>query len=151
MKEEYRPKTTLQKLGKLVEEAGEVQAAIGKALRWGLGGSNPELPEDERETNCDWILREIGDLEEACAIVRSDLELRYHPDYKASLRELVEDFKEDGTNINRDLSDALNLSPKEVDDLLDGVTSLTIEHTVGLAAVLGMTPGFWWRVMHEEF
>lgn len=73
MKIEYLPKTTEQKLGKLVEECGEVLAAIGKTQRWGLESTNPELPEEKRETNRHWILREIEDLKEAIRIVEDDL------------------------------------------------------------------------------
>jgi NTP pyrophosphatase (non-canonical NTP hydrolase) len=70
MQEKYRPKTLPQKLGYLVEEMGEVQAAVGKSIRWGLDSYNPELPQDERELNGDWILRELKDLEGAIALVR---------------------------------------------------------------------------------
>ena len=48
MKSEYEPKTLDQKMGYLVEECGEVLAAAGKSLRWGLDSCNPELPEAER-------------------------------------------------------------------------------------------------------
>ena len=34
MKPEYEPKDTLQKLGYLIEECGEVLAAAGKSVRW---------------------------------------------------------------------------------------------------------------------
>lgn len=73
MKEEYRPKTKNQKLGKLVEECGEVLAAIGKTQRWGLDSFNPELPFNQRETNRDWIKRELQDLKEAIKIVEDIL------------------------------------------------------------------------------
>lgn len=73
MKERYRPKTREQRIGWLVEECGEVQAAVGKTLRWGLDGYNPELPPEERETNRDWILRELHDLKRAIAGVEADL------------------------------------------------------------------------------
>lgn len=54
-------------LGHVVEECGEVCAAAGKLLRWGPYSYNPELPEDtrDRETNIDWLSREITDLQEA--------------------------------------------------------------------------------------
>jgi NTP pyrophosphatase (non-canonical NTP hydrolase) len=73
MKPEYVPRTLVQKLGKLVEECGEVQQAVGKSLRFGLAGVNPELPKEQQETNCDYLLREIEGLEEAIAIVRNAL------------------------------------------------------------------------------
>ena len=59
----YEPKTEPQILGHLIEECGEVLAAAGKSLRWGLDGVNPELPVPERETNREWLLREMEDLE----------------------------------------------------------------------------------------
>jgi hypothetical protein len=39
------------------EECGEVIAALGKSLRWGLDSVNPLLPVEQQETN-----REIADL-----------------------------------------------------------------------------------------
>jgi len=42
MKPEYRPVTIDQKLGYLVEEAGEVLHAVGKTQRRGLDSFNPE-------------------------------------------------------------------------------------------------------------
>lgn len=73
MNPKYRPKTTEQKLGYLVEECGEVLAAVGKAQRWGLDSTNPELPPPDRETNRDWIMREVKDLERAIYFVREAL------------------------------------------------------------------------------
>ena len=73
MKEKYRPKTLLGKLGYLVEECGEVLAAVGKTQRWGLWSSNPELDDQDQETNRDWILRELRDLENAIRIVRIEI------------------------------------------------------------------------------
>ena len=73
MNPEYAPVTISEKLGYLVEECGEVLAAIGKTQRWGLESFNPE-PGASRETNRKWILRELADLENACRIVRSALD-----------------------------------------------------------------------------
>lgn len=73
MNPRYSPKTIDQKLGYLVEECGEVLAAIGKTQRWGLENFNPE-PGASRETNREWILRELDDLENACGIVRRALD-----------------------------------------------------------------------------
>jgi hypothetical protein len=50
-------------VGHLIEECGEVLAAAGKMLRWGPDSYNPELPNDQRETNLAWLQREILDLE----------------------------------------------------------------------------------------
>jgi hypothetical protein len=44
------------------EECGEVIAALGKSLRWGLDSVNPLLPIEQQETNRDWLKREIADL-----------------------------------------------------------------------------------------
>lgn len=61
----YEPRTPNQALGYLVEEAGEVLAAAGKSIRWGLDSYNPEIPLNERETNRDWLFRELQDLKAA--------------------------------------------------------------------------------------
>lgn len=73
MKPQYEPTNVGQALGYLVEECGEVLAAVGKTQRWGLESTNPEIPVMERETNRDWILRELKDLETAIARVRKFL------------------------------------------------------------------------------
>ncbi len=73
MEEKYWPKSTEQKLGKLVEECGEVLAAIGKTQRWGLESVNPDLPPEKQETNREWILRELEDLKLSISIVQEDL------------------------------------------------------------------------------
>lgn len=49
-------------VGKTVEELGELNAALGKTLRWGWDSYNPELPPAERETNLVWVKREIADV-----------------------------------------------------------------------------------------
>lgn len=66
----YAPSDPDSALGYLVEECGEVLAAVGKAQRWGLASFNPELVEpDQKETNRDWILRELPDLKRAIRYV----------------------------------------------------------------------------------
>lgn len=77
MKREYKPKSTLQKLGYFSEECGEVLAAVGKTIRWGLNSVNPELAVEDQETNREWILRELKDLKQAIRLLEKDL--RYHP------------------------------------------------------------------------
>lgn len=52
-------------LAHVVEECGEVCAAIGKTQRWGLDSVNPLLSADQQETNRDWVKREIIDLRDA--------------------------------------------------------------------------------------
>ena len=56
-----------------LEEMGEVAAAVGKTLRWGLGSANPELPLEKREMNGDWILRELHDLQLAINLAHDAL------------------------------------------------------------------------------
>lgn len=77
MKPEYRPETFNQKLGYLVEECGEVLSAVGKTMRWGLDSFNPELTEDKRELNRDWIIRELKDLKRAIRFVESSIDDAY--------------------------------------------------------------------------
>lgn len=48
--------------GKMIEELGELQAALGKSLRWGWLSVNPDLPRSEQETNADWVRREMADV-----------------------------------------------------------------------------------------
>jgi NTP pyrophosphatase (non-canonical NTP hydrolase) len=73
MNPRYQPKTITQKLGYLAEESGEVLAAVGKTLRWGLDSWNPDVPESERETNRDWLIRELQDLKRAISIIEDEL------------------------------------------------------------------------------
>jgi hypothetical protein len=72
MKPEYlKPNDPQFCLAHMIEEMGEAMAAAGKTLRWGPQSVNPELPEAERETNIDWLLREMDDVEAAFARFRS--------------------------------------------------------------------------------
>jgi hypothetical protein len=52
-------------VGHAVEELGELQAALGKTLRWGWKSYNPTLPLEERELNLTWVRREMADVREA--------------------------------------------------------------------------------------
>lgn len=52
-------------LAHVAEECGELCAAIGKTLRWGLDSVNPLLPVAEQETNAAWVIREMADLRSA--------------------------------------------------------------------------------------
>ncbi len=74
MNPEYMPDGEEQILGYLVEEAGEVLAAVGKSQRWGLESCNPELSRGEQEENGFWILRELIDLERAIKLTREMLD-----------------------------------------------------------------------------
>lgn len=74
MKKEYKPITTIQKLGYLIEECSELIQALGKTIRWGLEAYNPELPEKDKETNRCWILREIQDVEQAIKILKEEID-----------------------------------------------------------------------------
>ena len=71
--ERYLPMTLPNKLAHLAEEAGEVVAAVGKTLRFGLDSESPELPEGIREKNRVWLKREIEDLKRAIAKVEQFL------------------------------------------------------------------------------
>lgn len=51
--------------GKAIEELGELQAALGKSLRWGWESYNPELPCEQQETNAGWAYREMFDVRHA--------------------------------------------------------------------------------------
>lgn len=75
MKEQYVPRTRQAKLGYLIEECGESISAAGKLLRWGPDSINPELsPGDELygETNREWLLRELIDVERAIKFIREE-------------------------------------------------------------------------------
>lgn len=52
-------------VGKTIEELGELQVALGKTLRWGWDSYNPELLPAERESNAEWVKREMADVREA--------------------------------------------------------------------------------------
>lgn len=54
-----------KRLSHLIEECGETVAAAGKTQRWGVAGTNPLLPPDQRESNLAWLRREMRDLREA--------------------------------------------------------------------------------------
>jgi hypothetical protein len=57
-------------LGRLIEECGEVLVAAGKTVRYGWNSWNPNLPVAQRETNEEWLKREIKDVEFAIALLR---------------------------------------------------------------------------------
>lgn len=60
-------------VGKSIEELGELQAALGKTLRWGWDSVNPELPPAEQETNEAWVKREITDVRLALANLEKEM------------------------------------------------------------------------------
>ncbi len=76
MKPQYMPKTIEAKLGYLVEECGEVLAAVGKTQRWGLASVDPTSKDDEPETNRAWVMRELQDLKNAIAILETAPEMQ---------------------------------------------------------------------------
>ena len=82
MKPQYEPKTEQQHLGYLAEESGEVLAAVGKSLRWGLDSVNPELPVGQRENNASWLWREMHDLEGAIQRMAAWLRANGYPERK---------------------------------------------------------------------
>ena len=60
--------------GKAIEELGELQAALGKSLRWGWESVNPELPRSEQESNLLWVRREMKDVRDALDNLDKELE-----------------------------------------------------------------------------
>lgn len=65
--------------GKLIEELGELQAALGKSLRWGWMSVNPELPREQQETNADWVRREIVDVMGALENLEREMTMKAIP------------------------------------------------------------------------
>lgn len=63
------------RLGKFIEECGEALAAAGKCVRFGMDAYNPLLPADKRESNREWLEREVNDLDEAIKLLRKSLHL----------------------------------------------------------------------------
>jgi hypothetical protein len=81
-----------KRLGHLIEELGEALQAAGKTVRWGRDSTDPtcgacdgeepdrvhyqdlreggHLFERKTETNEEWLLRELGDVEQAIARFR---------------------------------------------------------------------------------
>lgn len=70
-----------KQLSHLIEEAGEVLAAAGKTQRWGRDSTNPTLVKGDKnfgETNEEWLMREIGDLELAIIRLRCTVMYKEH-------------------------------------------------------------------------
>lgn len=63
-------------VGKAVEELGELQAALGKTIRWGWESFNPELPLEDRELNESWVRREIADVQGALLNLLNEMDKR---------------------------------------------------------------------------
>jgi hypothetical protein len=63
--------------GKAIEELGELQAALGKSLRWGWTSANPELPIGQRVTNVAWVRAEMQDVRDALDNLDSELAKEY--------------------------------------------------------------------------
>ena len=63
-------------VGKTVEELGELQAALGKVLRWGWESYNPELLAKDREMNENWVRREIADVRSALDNLEKEMDAR---------------------------------------------------------------------------
>jgi len=56
-----------KQLSHVVEECGEVLSAAGKTQRWGRDSVNPMLRSAHKETNEEWLKRELQDLKIAIA------------------------------------------------------------------------------------
>ena len=63
--------------GKAIEELGELQAALGKSLRWGWESANPEIPIGDRETNIVWARREMKDVRDALDNLEKELDAEF--------------------------------------------------------------------------
>lgn len=63
--------------GKAIEELGELQAALGKSLRWGWESANPELPPGQRVTNIAWVRDEMRDVRDALDNLERELDQEY--------------------------------------------------------------------------
>ena len=63
-------------VGKAIEEAGELIAALGKTLRWGWFSVNPELPRSKQESNESWVRREIADVRGALDNLEHEMKVR---------------------------------------------------------------------------
>ena len=55
------------------EEMGELNAALGKAGRFGWNSGHPDLNPADRETNAQWALREAVDAYRAIAVLIGEL------------------------------------------------------------------------------
>lgn len=73
IKQRYLSEDVDQSLAHVVEECGEFLQAAGKTQRWGWDSTNPEIPAEERETNLQWLRRELTDLEEAIAFLKAHM------------------------------------------------------------------------------
>lgn len=63
--------------GKMIEELGELQAALGKSIRWGWTSVNPELPPGKRVPNFAWVRAEMQDVRDALENLRRELDHEY--------------------------------------------------------------------------
>lgn len=62
-----------KQLSHLIEECGETLAAAGKLQRWGKDSVNPLLPPKQQETNLDWLIREMKDLDQALSRLKETI------------------------------------------------------------------------------
>lgn len=69
----YQSTNPRQALAHVIEECGELLAAAGKTVRWGWDSVNPEIPTDQQETNLDWLMRELDDLDFAISEFRKHI------------------------------------------------------------------------------
>lgn len=63
--------------GKVIEELGELQAALGKSLRWGWRSVNPELPRSQQVTNLVWVRAEMQDVRDALDNLEREIEKEF--------------------------------------------------------------------------
>ena len=61
-------------VAKLIEELGELSAALGKTMRWGFDSFDPTVSANApRETNEEWVFREMDDVEGAIKNMRQEV------------------------------------------------------------------------------
>jgi hypothetical protein len=65
MDDRYKQEELKKRFDHAVEECAEFISAYAKMSRWGAFSYNPELPKELRETNIDWVYREMQDVREA--------------------------------------------------------------------------------------
>jgi NTP pyrophosphatase (non-canonical NTP hydrolase) len=74
----YESQHVHQALAHLIEELGEAVNAAGKTARFGFLSSNPELAFGQ--TNAEWLLKELADVELTIKILRAFMKASYNDD-----------------------------------------------------------------------
>lgn len=107
-------------LAHFIEECGEALAAAGKTARWGWDSYNPDLPEAQRETNANWLLREMMDLRETMDRLQRCMVEERLPDRLKNIIAVAESFAPEGVdfwseaNGSEQLAEHLHKSVKRI-------------------------------------